>query len=531
MAMITPTTRTITNTSGWFAAESDTASPIFCLQQVMSAYVACRKQKRAKVRTCFYEQRLLDNLINTTARLQAHTWQPKPPVVFIVKQPKMREVHAAQFEDRVVHHVLIAYLEPLLEQEFIFDAASNRKNKGTHFAVNRLQHFMRQHSGKGYFLQLDIRNFFNSINHDILLAQLDKKLFKWMRKGKISNALRQELSWLSRIIIQANNTKDAIIRGHEDDFNHIPAHKRLINMPQGQGLPIGNLTSQFFANLYMNELDQFVKHQLKCKHYVRYVDDFVLCHSDKKQLVIWQQKIEAFLDSRLQLTLKQQVVLAFMHNGCDFLGYVVKPYYKLIRKRVIGNFRQKIMALQQAMLVKKQRGCLINVAPALVKQLTQVCASYWGHFGQGDSYQLKGALVQRSLLLPLLFVHSPARDKLIAIYQCHNVLSFSAQWRYFHQFYVKDIHVKQSMVLMMQCGCQVVANLNLQWRFLSPYQHPRLMGLFKFNISMLSLIREQLEAAGQSYVFINEQGQASRRLKRRHVRLIYLARCPKTFAT
>jgi retron-type reverse transcriptase len=202
----------------------------------------------------------------------------------MVDKPKAREIHAAHYRDRVVHHWLVPILEGLYEPVFIHDVYSNRQGKGTHAAVRRLRHFMRSVSrtgkGGGFFLQLDIRNFFNSVDRRILFSQLQQRLRKGVRQGKISEENAVLVRDISHIILKQDVGKESFMAAAAAEIGRIPPYKRLINAGPDRGLPIGNLTSQFFANVYLNELDQFVKHQLKCRHYLRYVDDFILLHPD-----------------------------------------------------------------------------------------------------------------------------------------------------------------------------------------------------------------------------------------------------------
>lgn len=296
--MVTTTTTTVTtiNTFAWCAAESGNAS-VFNLRDLYSAYLQCRRRKRSTADCQRYELRWLDNLFDTLFRLQSKSYQPTTTRCFVATQPKAREIHAADFSDRVVHHWLVPRLAALYEPIFIHDLYSNREGKGTHAAVDRLQRFMlgaadfqvSQHAANGgeaklelsysqspaYFLQLDIHNFFNSIDRPILFKLLQKRLGKAIKQGKLEREEAETLRWLCHVLLKHDLNSDVKYLGRSKDFARVPAHKRFGALGENKGLPIGNLTSQFFANVYLNELDQFVKHQLKCRHYLRYVDDCV----------------------------------------------------------------------------------------------------------------------------------------------------------------------------------------------------------------------------------------------------------------
>ena len=195
---------------------------------------------------------------------------------------------------------------------------------------------------KHHYLQLDIANFFYTVNHDILLTLLAGHLRRAVRDKKVSNQHAHDLlSMCQRVLTKPGLS---IRNQHRAKLNQLPAHKRISNCDVGVGLPIGNLSSQFFSNVILNELDQFVKHNLKCKHYVRYVDDFVLLANNPAQLEYWRVQIESFLANKLALRLKPEQHLKPINSGVDFLGYIVRPYSKLTRKRVLHNWQLKLTA-------------------------------------------------------------------------------------------------------------------------------------------------------------------------------------------
>jgi RNA-directed DNA polymerase len=493
----------------------------FNLQAVDNAYRQCRKRKRKTVSACLYETKLLDYTINSKNALQNLCWQPTPPIAFVVTKPKAREVYAAQFEDRVIHHLLINELEILLDSQFIFDAASNRKNKGTHFAVNRLQKFMQQHQGKGWFLQLDIANFFHSISQSVLLALLQKHLTKQVNKNAISFEKSQHLFWLCRqIILQKIDAKTCVKLGNPQDFNKVPKHKRLTELVPGKGIPIGNLTSQFFANIYLNELDQYIKHQLKCRHYVRYADDFILCHTHKTQLQLWQNDIAGFVEQKLALSLKNDIILQPISQGADFLGYIIKPYYKLVRKRVLGNLHEKLVALYAQLT--PHRKTQLDCKPEVIQQLRAVLNSYWGHFSHADAHTLKRALFRRYAWLQWLFINP---QQLIPRWYPLKVNRFYCQWRYFYQQY-------QGFVVLLQCGNKIVTQCVLPVSGFGLYSNNKggrvtvnneVITLYEFPLRHVLDVRKYLTLNNQAYVFCNEQGYLKGGLKKRCVRIISLA--------
>lgn len=198
----------------------------------------------------------------------------------------------------------------------------SRQNKGTHKAVARVERFIRQlsaHARPCYFLQLDIHNFFINIDKNILLGLIYKR------------TRDHNLRWLAREVIFINPQQDTLRKGNPEFFKRLPVHKSLLNTPVGKGLPIGNLSSQFFANVYLNELDQFVKHSLKCSHYVRYCDDFILLDNSKARLEQFKCEIEQFLTERLLLKLNPSYhAVLLVSNGINYLGYIVHRDYRLV---------------------------------------------------------------------------------------------------------------------------------------------------------------------------------------------------------
>lgn len=332
-----------------------------------SAWRCARAGKKPSADQTSFDANWMEQLFNLEYRLTAHTWRPSPPTCFIAKAPKAREIHAPAFADRVVHHWLVPQLEELYEPTFIHDSYSNRVGKGTHAAVDRLQAFVRQvHSGQGggWYLQLDVKNFFNSIHRPTLYVMLKAR----MERAALPEAMRRAVHALLRTSIRQTGVRWACT---DSERAAVPPHKRLENAPRGCGIAIGNLSSQFFANVYLDRLDQFVKHTLKAARYVRYVDDFVLVHRDRAQLEAWRTAIEAFLTETLHLQLKAEQRLRPLHAGVDFLGYVVYPTHRVVRRRVVAH---AITALQ---------ACRSDQ-----ELLRSVWASYAGHFRHAASFRL-----------------------------------------------------------------------------------------------------------------------------------------------
>ncbi len=368
-----------------------------------AAWRRARRGKRPSSNQLAFEARWLDRLLDLKTALRAGVWQPRRTVSFIVSHPKTREIHAPDFADRVVHHLLVQQLEKIYEPVFIYDSYANRAGKGSHAAVDRLEHFVRQHNGAGWYLQLDIHNFFNTIHRPTLYAMLRTRLDKSDLEPNHALALRSLCHKLlaNKVTEQVRDPAAAA---------RLPAHKRLANAQPGCGLPVGNLTSQFFANVYLNALDQFVKHTLKCKHYVRYVDDFVLIAKTLEQLRDWQEKIEQFLAQNLRLTLKDAVLVQPLCQGIDFLGYRVFVGHRRVRPRVVQHCKAKLAAWAAQHVKTDAHGTTMHANAVALANLQSMLGSYWGHFAHANSVRLRRALFERLAWLKALFTLSPTGD-------------------------------------------------------------------------------------------------------------------------
>jgi len=374
------------------------------------AFLKARRGKRPSANKLRFELRWIDRLCQLRDALQAGTWQPSPARAFIVNHPKTREIHAPDFADRVVHHWLVERLEPLFEPVFIHDSYANRVGKGTHAAVDRLQDFMRSRNGQGWYLQLDIHNFFNSIHRPTLYGCIVRRLDLSVRKGRIDAEMALALRSLCHKLLETK------VQERVDDpaaAARLPLHKRLANARPGCGIPVGNLTSQFFANVYLDALDQFVKHQLRCRHYVRYVDDFVLLADDPATLEHWRDAIALFLRDTLQLSLKQGAgsdgvfvygTMQPLSQGIDFLGYRVFTQYRLVRPRVVRHCRDKLTRWSRRHVRLGACSSLrLKLNSPELAQLHAVLASYWGHFSHANSVRLRRRLWAEFPALSLLY--------------------------------------------------------------------------------------------------------------------------------
>lgn len=287
---------------------------------LLSAFQKARKGKSKKDYVIKFESNLQTNLENLQKDLINKTYYSSNLKKFIIRDPKTRTIHASIFKDRIVHHAIINILNPIYEKIFIYDSFASRKNKGTHNAINRFEFFIKKVSSngrliknsfndnsiQGYVLKADFRHYFDSVNHKVLINILRKKIDD------------KDLIDLIKIVLDNFETEKEV------------------------GMPLGNYTSQFFANIYLNELDYYVKHILKAKYYIRYVDDFVILHKNKKRLEYFLEHINNFLPCLKIKLHPEKTEIHVLRNGIDFLGYRIFYHYKLLRKRNIRYFMKKL---------------------------------------------------------------------------------------------------------------------------------------------------------------------------------------------
>jgi len=307
------------------------------LEDLFEAYYECRKNKRNRTGALQFELDLENNLIELWREINSGIWEPRSSTVFIVDKPVIREIFAASFRDRVVHHLVIGKLNDSFEKYFIFDSYSCRKGKGTHFGVSRAESFIRN-CDRGWVLKIDIRGYFMSINRNILYEKLElfiNKNYHAPDKNKIKE--------LCRIIVFNDPVNNCIYHSPSVLWNQLPNDKSLFSAGKDCGLPIGNLTSQVFANFYLTEFDHFIKRECSIKNYGRYVDDCLFVHSSRfflKKLIL---KIKKYFLDNLELTVHpRKIYLQPCRNGVKFLGCFIKPTHTVINNRTINNFKNSL---------------------------------------------------------------------------------------------------------------------------------------------------------------------------------------------
>lgn len=313
---------------------------IISVENILEAWKEFRNGKRNKVDVEEFGKHLMDNILILHKELKEKKYQHSPYHAFKISDPKPRDIHKASVRDRLLHHAIYRILYPYFDSKFIYDSYSCRIDKGTHRAIDRFKNLSwrisKNNTKPVWVLKYDIRKFFASIDHKIL---------KQILKEKIED---DNILWLLDNIIDSFCVRQ--------------------DLTQSTGLPLGNLTSQLLVNIYMNEFDQHMKHELKVKYYIRYADDFVVLNEDKKYLEELLPKISEFLEQKLKLNLHpDKVFIKTLFSGVDFLGWVHFPRYRILRTAT-----KKRMFRKLSENLKKER-----------------VISYLGMLSYGNSHKLK----------------------------------------------------------------------------------------------------------------------------------------------
>ncbi|GAB4579785.1 MAG: RNA-directed DNA polymerase [Anaerolineales bacterium] len=346
---------------------------------LLLAYQKAAKGKRGHANVAAFEHRLEDNLLHLQLELQTQTYSPGPYTSFYIHEPKRRLISAAPFRDRVVHHALCNLIEPIFERSFIFDSYANRIGKGTHRALNRAQTFARRYA---YVLQCDVQQFFPAIDHAILRETLCRKISD------------PRVLWLCDQILASGRG----ILTEQYQMVYFPGDD-LFSVLRPRGLPIGNLTSQFWANVYLNPFDHFVKRELNAP-YVRYVDDFLLFGDDKTGLWEWKQAIEARL-AQFRLTIHPGAHPHPVLEGFPFLGFTIFPQKRRLKRRKGIHFQRKLRELIAA----------YAVGEIPLEKITLSVQSWVNHARYGNTAGLREAMLGKLALSPYRTYSNHSSDR------------------------------------------------------------------------------------------------------------------------
>lgn len=326
--------------------------PKICsFENLLLASSKARTGKRYRRNVYLFERDLENNLFLLQDELLSCSWRPGRYRRFYVQESKRRLISAAPYRDRIVHHALCNVIEPLFDRTFIYDSYACRKGKGTHAAADRYTDFSRK---MRYVLKCDISRYFDNIKHDILFSELERKI-----------ADRDVL-----------NLCEKIIRSHGDEG---------LLWPSGRGIPIGNQTSQFFSNLYLNRFDHWIKEKLRMRYYIRYVDDFVILDNSKKKLHSLIPVIEEKLNAiGLELHPKKRNVFP-VTEGCNFMGYIIWPYHRRLRPSNGYRFQRKL----------KNMAFLYREGKMDYESILSSIMSWIGHASHADTNGLRKAIFRK----------------------------------------------------------------------------------------------------------------------------------------
>lgn len=344
------------------------------------SFLKAQKKKKWKLNTLQFSLKWESNCFQLANSILKRNYYIKKSLCFISPLPIKREIFAGDFSDRLVHHYVFSQLYNHYDKLLINDCYSCRTEKGTSYGIRRAKSFLRSvsdnYTKSAYILKLDISGYFMNIDRKILY-QINKKLIKQIFKNDENK--KNLLLYLLKKIIFNQPTKNCKIRGKRSDWQGLPKNKSLFFTKENCGLPIGNLTSQLFGNIYLNSFDHFVKERLKVKYYGRYVDDIYFMHTDKEFLKQLIPKINTYLRKNLKLGLHpKKIYLQEKSKGLPFLGAIIKPNRIYPNKRIIKNFKQKIDLVLQ--------GKLSN--PSFFN-------SYLGQLKHYNSYRLRKKIISR----------------------------------------------------------------------------------------------------------------------------------------
>lgn len=340
---------------------------IYDFENLFNAYKAAISCKRYRADVMEYTHKLEENLIELQNEFIWQTYTVGRYNIFYVYEPKKRLIMSLQFKDRVAQHAIYRQLNPFFEKQFICDSYACRTGKGTHKAVDKLQYWLRQTERKPeryFYLKLDISKYFYRVDHEVLMQILSRKIAD------------EDLLHVLSVIINCEDTQFGLPLGA--DIGEVAFDEMLGDV----GLPIGNLTSQMFANLYLNELDQYCKHKLHLHYYIRYMDDIIILHPDKKYLEKVKRKIEAFLAEKLRLQLNKKTCIRPTSMGIEFVGFRIWSTHRKLRKKTAKKLRKRM----------KYLFCQYEAGEIDKETLDRSVASYRGIMKHFDSYGLRQSL-------------------------------------------------------------------------------------------------------------------------------------------
>lgn len=338
---------------------------VYDFDNLYTAYLNARKCKRYRAEVLKFTSNLEENLIDIQNQLIYQTYEVGQYRQFIISDPKKRLIMSLPFRDRVVQWAIYLVLNPIFTMSYIEDSYGCIKTKGSHSAIQRVQYWLKEASHKPckyYYLKMDISKFYYRVDHDVLLKILGKKLAD------------HKMMWLLEKIINCEDTAFGLPLG----LSVTDTNERLFD----RGMPIGNLSSQMFANIYLNEVDQYVKRELRIHQYVRFVDDMLILSSSKQLLHEYKRLVELFLNEKLHLHLNQKTCIRPINLGIEFLGYKIWNTHIKLKKPTALRIKRRLKKL-----MKQYSSGEIELEKAL-----QIVNSFYAILAHCNSYGLRKSI-------------------------------------------------------------------------------------------------------------------------------------------
>mgnify|MGYP002623987653 CR=1 FL=1 len=370
-------------------------------EELYNAYLDCRKHKRSSANCQQFEIDRTRNLWRLWKDLNSGKYEIGRSIAFIVHHPKDREVFAADFRDRIVHHLIIRRIEKLLEDEFIADSYSCRKKKGTLYGIKRCEMYMRQisenYTKDAYILKGDLRSFFMTIDirkmYDTICNLLETR----------GNFDADTLDFLKHTIKQIAFNRpqtNCILKQSPKEWDCLPRSKSLFYCDPWHGLPIGNLTSQIFANLFMSDFDHYVTHNLGFRAYGRYVDDFYIISRSKEDIKRALPLIRASLNKKGVSLHPDKIYFQSVHKGVLFLGQIIKPFGRMVKRQTMGNLYIRLHSFYNFFAWHEAHNKLLNDDD--LEYMISSINSYYGYLRQARNFKTRKQIAKSALLKPLL---------------------------------------------------------------------------------------------------------------------------------
>lgn len=379
--------------------------------ELYKAYLDCRKRKRSTANAILFEMDENVNLFKLWNELNSMLYAIGRSIAFCVERPVKREVFAADFRDRIVHHLVINRLEKMFEEEFIEDSYSCRKGKGTDYGIKQCAKYIKEatenYTKEAYVIKCDLKSFFMTISKQRLYDKLIRHIEEHYEP--IDENDIPFLKWVLKLIIFNEPQNNCIRKQHISHWDGLPKEKSLFSCAPGLGIPIGNLTSQIFANFYLSEFDHYIKDVLGIRYYGRYVDDFFLIVNSKKEAKPLIDKCREKLKSMGVTLHPKKLYIQEAHKGVKFIGGVIKPDRMYISNRTKGNMWEKIDEFYEMYKELKEQGK--EPSKDMIEHVVGSMNSYLGFMKHYKTYRIRRKLLTSEKMKPW-FKYCYNNDKL-----------------------------------------------------------------------------------------------------------------------